>query len=42
MTPEEILKAEGFPNVYKWVDKPGEEYKKHLHKDKVAFFVIKG
>ncbi|MDO8604689.1 MAG: hypothetical protein Q7K40_04850 [bacterium] len=42
MNSKEILKSEGFANVYEWHDEPNVEYSKHEHKGKVTIFVIKG
>ncbi|HEY0220829.1 MAG TPA: hypothetical protein VGC58_01260 [Candidatus Paceibacterota bacterium] len=36
------LQSEGFPVVYKWRDEPGTIYDKHIHQDKVSFYVTNG
>ena len=33
---------EGFKHVYEWTDKPGTDYPKHNHKDKVSFYITAG
>ena len=39
---KEQLKKEGFPVVYEWVDEPGKIYEKHVHQDRVSFYVTQG
>jgi cupin superfamily acireductone dioxygenase involved in methionine salvage len=37
-----ILKKEGFTHVYDWHNEPGTEYPAHVHKGKVAMYIIHG
>jgi mannose-6-phosphate isomerase-like protein (cupin superfamily) len=37
-----ILKNEGYPIVYEWIDEPGTVYENHKHQGKVSFFVTEG
>lgn len=36
------LKKEGFLVVYEWVDPAGKIYEKHMHQDRVSFYVLRG
>lgn len=42
MSPQEILKSEGFVHIYEWHDEPGVKYEPHHHNGKVALFITKG
>lgn len=42
MKAPEILKSEGFVNIYQWHDQPNTKYSAHTHKGEVTIFVEKG
>lgn len=42
MTPQNILKSEGFVHIYDWHDEAGTNYESHSHKGKVSIFIESG